>query len=88
MAHLPAKSILGLPVETQSGVRLGVIKNFEVDTEQHVVVQYYVAPRIPKPFQPEVLMIAAAQVLAIEQKRMVVVDAVLRDGVLIPVTGV
>ncbi|MFA7286324.1 MAG: hypothetical protein WC052_01500 [Patescibacteria group bacterium] len=88
MATLPAKALLGLPVETQSGTRLGIIKNFDIDVALCTVVRFYVAPRLPKPFQNERFIITPAQVVAIERQRMVVFDAVSREGLPASATGI
>ena len=93
MAILPAKTLLGLPVETQSGVRLGVIKNFDMDVTLCTVVRFYVGPRIPKPFQADGFIITPVQIVQIDQERMIVFDAVSREdlpattGVNVPAIG-
>lgn len=69
------RQLLGLPVSTASGQRLGRVHTVHIDPEQHTVVQYVVHGRrwgIPA----QEFLIAPAQVLSITQEVMTVVDNV------------
>ena len=40
--QLSHRQILGIPVETKSGQKLGVVVSFEIDSEQQIVSRYVV----------------------------------------------
>jgi hypothetical protein len=74
--RLTHQQLLRLPVETASGLKLGVVAAFEVDAEQQVVACYYVrASLLARPFARE-LVVAASQVVSLSAARMVVADSV------------
>lgn len=76
--------LIGLPVETASGVYVGRLVGFVVDMETGFVVQYRVCPRgfVAACFPGfRELLIAHDQVVSIDTKRMIVRDgAQQRDG--------
>lgn len=78
------KILVGLPVETKSGLLLGKIKGFEIDSETHVVRQYIVKSHnlIGKILSEESgeLVIGKDQVLEISKNKMVVEDGVVKEG--------
>lgn len=70
------QQLLHLPVETISGLKLGFIIAFDVETEQQVVTRYYVrAGLLARPFASE-LIISASQVVSLTNEKMVVEEAV------------
>ena len=72
--NLSPHQVLGLPVETKSGTRLGIIVDFEIDSDQQVVARYMVKPAfVPRVLARE-LIIGASQVVSITNKKMVVED--------------
>ena len=77
------KNLIGLLVETKSGLLLGKIKSFEVDSETQTVERYVVKSRnlIGKLLREELdeLIIGRNQVISIEETRMVVEDGVVGE---------
>ncbi len=43
--RIDSRDLLGLPVVTVSGVRLGKVLSFELDADTHAVALYHVGPR-------------------------------------------
>lgn len=71
------KDLHHLPVETQSGQKLGRIVDFEVDVESHLILTYLVRPsRLSNPLVQSELRIDRAQVVALTPERMVVQDSI------------
>ncbi|MEK7189049.1 MAG: PRC-barrel domain-containing protein [Patescibacteria group bacterium] len=74
---LDIKNILDLPVETQSGVRLGKVESVVVEIETQSVYQYQVKPGgISHLFGKASLLVHRDQVLAITKEKMTVEDSV------------
>jgi sporulation protein YlmC with PRC-barrel domain len=77
------KNLIGLPVETKSGLLLGKIKSFEIESETQVVEKYIVKSRnlIGKLLREELgeLVIGRNQVISIDEIRMVVEDGVVEE---------
>ncbi len=74
MAIISLKKLLHLPVETESGTKLGTIAGAEIDVEQHVVMRYVVkSSALPKPLANE-LLISPSQVISVTKEKMVVED--------------
>lgn len=68
--------LIGLPVLTESGTRLGSISCIELDPEQHTVTHYRVKPTNPiRDLVAPDLLIAPAQVVSLDRKAMIVEDA-------------
>ncbi len=74
------KKLIGLPVETKSGLLLGKIKNFEVETETQQIARYTVKTRnlIDNLLSEKTseLVIGRAEVVSLGEEKMVVEDAV------------
>lgn len=74
---IPIGDIINLPVETQSGRRLGKVQDAYVDVESQNIRQYSVAPSgISHLFGKGMLLIHRDQVLSITREKMVVEDSV------------
>lgn len=78
------KNLIGLPVETKSGLLLGKIKSFEIDNETQTISQYVVKSRslISKLLREEVgeIIIGRNQVLSIDGEKMVVEDILVKES--------
>jgi len=74
------KNLIGLPVETKSGLLLGKIKSFEFDSETQTIERYIVKSRnlIEKLLREELneLIVGRNQVISIDETKMVVEDGV------------
>ena len=71
------KKLIGLPVFTQSGEKLGKVLNVNIEADSQVVREYLVRASI---FNSRVFLIKPIQVMEITDRKMVVEDAVLRDS--------
>lgn len=77
MSFLDDKTLLKLPVETESGDALGRVAGFEFDAESHVVLRWRVRPRgLASRVLTSPLLVAREQVVSIDAEKMVVEDAV------------
>lgn len=77
MALSGAKHIIGLPVETQHGQKLGKVSDIQLDVDAHTVKYYAVSPSslVRKVVQQkEDVLVAPTQVLSITEEKMVVTD--------------
>ncbi len=77
MPKIPAKELIGLPVETQHNVHVGKVIDIEIDVDRHSVLKYVVASgtvvqQLLKD-QPR-LFIDPTQVVSITAEKMIVVD--------------
>lgn len=71
------KRLRNLPVETQSGQRLGVLVDVEINPEHHTIQTYIIAPgRIASTITRSYLRISHTQVISITTERMIVEDLV------------
>lgn len=81
---ISCKNLVGLPVETKSGLLLGKIKNFEIDSETQTVSQYIIKSQsLIKKLLSEggsELIIGRNQVLFIEEEKMIVEDNVVGEA--------
>lgn len=75
--QLSNQQILRVPVETKSGYRLGVVASFEIDAEQQIIARYVVRPALVPRVLARELIISAAQVVSLTNKKMVVEDGVM-----------
>lgn len=76
---IPHKQLLGLPVETKSGDKLGLIDGFNLESDSHLIYQYLVKPAgLSKIFSQE-LIINRQQVLSLSAEKMVVDDLVYKQ---------
>ena len=71
-----AKQIIGLPVFTLSGARLGKVRDFVLLAEEHLVEKYLVSVW---PLSKKQLLVGRAQVKEIREDKMIVDDAVLKE---------
>jgi sporulation protein YlmC with PRC-barrel domain len=68
--------LYNLPVETESGIRLGRVVDVEVDPESHIIHTYLVRPsRLTHPLVRGCLRVGRSQVIAIQSDRIIVEDA-------------
>lgn len=72
--QLSSQQILGLPVETKSGFRLGVVSFFEIDADQQTITRYTVRPALVPRVLARELIIGAAQVISLTNKKIIVED--------------
>jgi sporulation protein YlmC with PRC-barrel domain len=71
---ISAKQLIGLPVVTKSGIKLGRIVNCLVDTDSQSILQYTVKEGLVA--GRKILLINRSQVFSIDFDKMVVDDAV------------
>jgi len=72
---IPSKKLIGLRVETVSGDFLGHIKEFEVDSENNIAVNFYIRPSgIVKGLVSQELKITKTQIVSLDNIKMVVDD--------------
>jgi len=77
---IPWQNLSNLPVETKSGQSLGMIVGVDIDSETFEVKLFHVKSRgLIKGLLNNELMIAKEQVISIDNERMVVFDAVVRE---------
>lgn len=80
---LNQKILIGLPVETKSGLVLGKIRSFEIDSESQTIMKYFVKSRnlVSKLLNEETkeLIIHRDQVISIDAEKMVVDDSAVKD---------
>jgi sporulation protein YlmC with PRC-barrel domain len=77
--QLSCRQIVGLPVETRSGLRLGVVASLEIDAEQQAVARYLVRPALLPRLLARRLVVNAAQVVSLTDEKLVVEDGLVRD---------
>lgn len=78
---IDAKTLLGLPVETESGQPLGKVHSFELDPISHTIIQYEVRPHgIMKEILTNDLLIHQSQVIGITKTKMVVDDSIAAEA--------
>lgn len=70
------KTLKKIRVITASGVVLGKVSSFEIDTETHLIIRYTV--KSSSPVRRAVFIINRAQVLQITDTKIVVDDAAVR----------
>ncbi len=83
---LARKQLFHLPVETVSGQKLGRVIDVEIDQETHGVARYHIAKGelvIPG-LSTGTLLVAPSQVVSINDKKMVVDDALVQDPLVAP----
>ena len=74
--QLSHRQILGIPVETKSGQKLGVVVSFEIDSEQQIVSRYVVKPALVPRILASELIINAVQVISLTNEKLIVEDSV------------
>jgi sporulation protein YlmC with PRC-barrel domain len=76
------KSLINLPVFSQSGDSLGKITGFEIDPDSQSILRYYVKPhKLIKALLSKQLIIHRSQVISIDEKKMIVEDAVGKEKI-------
>ncbi|MBI3957068.1 MAG: PRC-barrel domain-containing protein [Candidatus Kerfeldbacteria bacterium] len=76
-----AKTLLGMPVETESGKPLGKVHSFEFDPLSHTIIQYEIRPHsLIKGILAENLLIHHNQVIGITKTKMIVDDLVASEA--------
>ncbi len=77
------KNLIGLPVETKSGLLLGKVRGFEIESESQNILRYIVKSRnlIGKLLTEEVseIIINRNQVVSLDEKKMLVDDASVKE---------
>ncbi len=79
---LTRKQLLHLPVETQSGRPLGRVIDIDIETDGHTIWRYHVArgePILPG-LTYDKLMISPSQVISLDDAKMIVEDALVKDS--------
>lgn len=82
--YISHRQILGLPVETKSGQKLGVVACFEIDTNEQVVSRYIIKPALMPRLLARELVINAAQVVSLTNEKMVVEDNIVPEADVAP----
>lgn len=73
------KQLIGRPVETKSGDKLGLVDGFNLETDSHLIYQYLVKPSgLSKIFSQE-LIINYQQVVSLSAEKMIVDDLVYKQ---------
>ena len=74
------KAIRNLPVMTKNGRPLGKIKEIEIDAETQNISRYFITSnQMVKRLANKELIIAASQVLSIDNEKMVVEDNLIKE---------
>lgn len=74
---MAGEKLRNLPVETESGARLGRVVDFEFDTDEHLIATFIVRPSmLTRPIMRAELRIHRSQVISVTPKLMVVEDNV------------
>ncbi len=77
------KNLVGLPVLTKSGLLLGKIRSFEIESDTQTVLRYVVksGSLISKLLSEEVseIIIGRNQVLSLDEEKMMVDDALVKE---------
>ncbi|HBV57995.1 MAG TPA: hypothetical protein DEB73_01900 [Candidatus Magasanikbacteria bacterium] len=74
---LQFSKLKNLPVFTQSGIKLGQIFDIEIDLDSQSILRYVVKRGI---VSRETLLIHRGQVVVITDEKIIVEDAVVKDG--------
>ncbi len=79
MGVVKGKKIIGLPVETESGISIGKIFDFELETASQSILRYYIRDKnILKEFFVPELIVYKEQVVFIDDNKMVIEDNVIK----------
>ncbi len=78
---IKGKKIIGLPVETLSGEKLGKVADFDVDPESHLIVRYYIKSGLSLPPLSEEIIITRQQVIRLTAEKMIVDDGVAKEKI-------
>ncbi len=74
--HINLHTLLHLPVYTQSGARLGKVRDVKLNIESHSVQQYVVRAGL---LNKNEYLIGPAQVISISEEKMIVDDTITKD---------
>ncbi|MBI4262521.1 PRC-barrel domain-containing protein [Candidatus Uhrbacteria bacterium] len=75
--YITAHQLLGLPVETQAGEKLGKVVDIEIDVESHLVQKYHVkSGSVITGLFHNVLLVDRTEVIVITKEKMTVEDRV------------
>ncbi|OGY89998.1 MAG: hypothetical protein A2927_01395 [Candidatus Komeilibacteria bacterium RIFCSPLOWO2_01_FULL_45_10] len=78
--YLSLKTLKNLPVVTKNGQFLGKIREIEMEAETQNISRYFVASnQMVKRLTSKELIIAAVQVLSIDNEKMVVEDNLVKE---------
>ncbi|MFZ5364502.1 MAG: hypothetical protein ACOZAG_03405 [Patescibacteria group bacterium] len=77
------KNLIGLPVQTKSGLLLGKVRSFEIESETQTILRYIIKSRnlISKLLSEEIgeIMINRNQVIFLDENKMIVDDASVKE---------
>ncbi|MBT4277624.1 hypothetical protein HOD96_02660 [Candidatus Falkowbacteria bacterium] len=79
MPIINGKNLIGLPVETVLGKKLGKVFDFELEIDSQSILKYFVKGNILKDLFISELIIHRSQVISINDKKMIVKDNVIED---------
>ncbi len=75
--YITAQKLLGLPVETQAGEKLGKVVDIEIDVESHLVRKYHVkSGSVITGIFHNVLLVDRTEVVSVSKEKMIVEDRV------------
>ena len=78
--NLRHKEIINLPVETKSGQALGVVCDFEYDSDVNKITAFHIKKgNFVASFINHSLVVSADQVISITKQKMVVEDASIKE---------
>ncbi len=75
---LSIKKIIGLPVETSDGTKIGKVADINLDIESHIVNSYAIKSGF---ISGENLIIRRTQVISINDKKMIIEDGAIREKI-------
>jgi sporulation protein YlmC with PRC-barrel domain len=75
---LNAKKIIGLPVETNNGTKVGKVADINLDIDSHIVNSYAIKGGF---ISNENLLIGRTQVVSISNKKMTIEDGAIREKI-------
>lgn len=76
---LPYSTIIGLPVFTENKRKIGKIFDVEFNEKEHLVEKYIIKTHKLIVLVDQVLMISPQQVIAIDEKKMIVENNIVKD---------
>ncbi len=80
MAMMAKREMIGLPVETVSGISLGKLTDLEIDENSQMVKAYQVqTSRLLPGFLSDNLLVGRDQVVSVSNKKIVVDDSMVKE---------
>lgn len=76
---LPSSTIIGLPVFTENKRKIGKIFDIEFNEKEHSVEKYIIKTHKLIVLVDQVLMISPQQVIAIDKKKMIVENNIVKE---------